>query len=156
MTKIAKTFAFDAAHCLPKLPEDHKCRRVHGHTYEVTIVLTGPVDATTGMIVDYADIASAWQAIHDQVDHRYLNDVPGLQTPTTEVLAAWICSQLSDYPAFVLVETHTSKDGHVESHASTLVECVRVKESTTTWCEVINNEIIGKRKTWSPMPAVTG
>ncbi len=86
---LAKRFTFDAAHCLPKLPAGHKCQRLHGHTYEVEIVCRGNADAR-GFVVDYDEIASVWRHIHDKLDHRYLNEIPGLETPSTEHLVAWM------------------------------------------------------------------
>lgn len=112
---ISKTFDFDAAHWLPKVPEGHKCKRLHGHTYRVEIRLTGPLDER-GMVVDYAEIAEAWQPLHDALDHRCLNEVPGLENPTTEVLVAWLLNRLrGHWPVFLLA--------------------VRVYESSTTYCE---------------------
>lgn len=113
--RIAKTFDFDAAHHLPRVHHDHKCHRMHGHTYRVEIVLEGEPDAR-GMVRDYEEIAIAWRCIHDLVDHRVLNDLPGLANPTTEILAPWIFGLMSKaLPEVVLV---------------------RVYESATTWCEV--------------------
>jgi 6-pyruvoyltetrahydropterin/6-carboxytetrahydropterin synthase len=129
MTTIAKTFTFDAAHFLPGVPDDHKCRRTHGHTYEVTIVLQGPVDARTGMIVDYQDIANAWREIHDVIDHRLLNDIIGLENPTTELLAPWILHRLN-------------RSAYLAGRGGgSLVKRVRVKESSTTWCEVTQADL---------------
>jgi len=111
---IAKRFTFDAAHHLPTVPADHKCHRMHGHTYEVELVFRGDIGAN-GFVVDYADIAEAWQPIHDALDHRVLNDVPGLEIPSTEILAAWILDRLSIWNQLVRV---------------------RINESSTTWCEM--------------------
>lgn len=129
---IAKRFEFDAAHQLHNLPDDHKCRRMHGHTYKVEIVLEGDPDPHTGMIVDYADIATAWQVIHDKLDHRYLNDVPGLEIPTTEVLAVWIMAHL---------DPEIGTRHVVGALRVPLLQRVRVKESTTTWCEVTRADV---------------
>lgn len=115
MVIIAKTFDFDAAHFLPNVPEGHKCRRLHGHTYRVEVQLQGEVDGR-GMVVDYAEISRAWESIHAALDHRLLNDVPGLENPTTEHLAPWILERFVG----ALPET----------------VAVRVYESSTTWCEV--------------------
>jgi 6-pyruvoyltetrahydropterin/6-carboxytetrahydropterin synthase len=114
---VAKHFTFDAAHFLDRLPPEHKCHRMHGHTYRVEIQVTGEVDEN-GFVVDYALIEEAWRTLMDQLDHRVLNDVVGLRNPTTENLAAWILARLG------LLATH-------ERHLR-----VRVYESATTWCEV--------------------
>lgn len=92
-TTIEKTFDFDAAHALTFLPETHKCHRMHGHTYRVTVVCEGEPDAN-GMLIDYAEIAAAWAPIHDVLDHRTLNNIPGLECSTTERLAEWVMIRL--------------------------------------------------------------
>lgn len=111
---IAKQFDFDAAHWLPHVPDGHKCKRIHGHTYRVEVICEGELDHR-GMVLDYAEIAAAWQPIHDVIDHRTLNDVPGLSNPTTEVLAPWL----------------------LERFVASVPQCVavRVYESSTTYCE---------------------
>lgn len=96
--EISKRFTFDAAHFLPHVAEGHKCGRVHGHTYAATIVCgasVGVVALRKGMVVDYAEIAEEWKAVvYEVIDHRLLNDVSGLENPTTEVLAPWIYHRL--------------------------------------------------------------
>ncbi len=112
--RISKEFGFDAAHFLPKVPAGHKCGRLHGHTYKVYVVCEGETDER-GMIVDYAEIEAAWLPIHAVIDHRCLNDVPGLENPTTETLAPWILDRFKR----TIWQT----------------VAVRVYESDTTWCE---------------------
>lgn len=92
--EIFKTFSFDAAHRLEHLPEGHKCRRLHGHTYTVTIFCEGPVDPKTGWVMDFADIKQAMSPLLKQLDHHYLNDIPGLELSTTERLAEWMWAKL--------------------------------------------------------------
>jgi 6-pyruvoyltetrahydropterin/6-carboxytetrahydropterin synthase len=92
--EIFKEFTFEAAHRLPSVPEGHKCGRLHGHSFQVALHIRGMVDHTAGWIVDFADVKSAFQPIHDQLDHRYLNEVGGLENPTTENLARWIWKRL--------------------------------------------------------------
>lgn len=87
---ITKTFTFDSAHYLPHVPAGHKCGRMHGHTYRVTIEISGAPGAATGWLCDFADIAAAWKPIEDAVDHRLLNEVEGLDNPTSEALAPWL------------------------------------------------------------------
>ncbi|OLC25260.1 MAG: 6-carboxytetrahydropterin synthase QueD [Thaumarchaeota archaeon 13_1_40CM_4_48_7] len=94
--EIFKEFTFEAAHLLPNVPVDHKCRRLHGHSFYVEVHLRGSVDAVSGWIMDFADIKKAFQPIHDQLDHRYLNDIEGLSNPTSENLARWIWHQLQE------------------------------------------------------------
>ncbi len=90
---ISKTFTFEAAHRLPNVVFGHKCGRLHGHSYRVDIALSGPC-GPSGMVMDFYDISTAFAGLHDQLDHRYLNDVVGLENPTSEVLAQWIWNQL--------------------------------------------------------------
>lgn len=111
---ISKTFDFDAAHHLPNVPDGHKCKRLHGHTWYVDVVLQGEVDER-GMVRDYAEIAAAWAPIHAMLDHRYLNEVEGLENPTTEVLAPFIANALFDaLPELVRVRVYESKDTYCE------------------------------------------
>lgn len=93
-TKIWKRFRFEAAHRLPHVPADHKCARLHGHSFRAYVVLRGNPDDESGWIVDFADVAAAWAPLHDALDHRYLNEVPGLENPTTENLARWVYTRL--------------------------------------------------------------
>lgn len=92
--EIFKIFTIEAAHRLPHLPEDHKCRRLHGHSFKVEIHVSGPIRPVEGWVQDFADIARAFQPLFDQLDHRYLNDIPGLENPTSENLARWIWQRL--------------------------------------------------------------
>jgi 6-pyruvoyltetrahydropterin/6-carboxytetrahydropterin synthase len=77
--ELRKTFQFEAAHLLPHLPEDHKCRRLHGHSFQVEVVVAGEVDAKLGWVMDYAEITQAFQPLWKQLDHYYLNEIPGLE-----------------------------------------------------------------------------
>lgn len=88
--ELSCTFGFEAAHLLPHVPEGHKCRRLHGHSYRVTVTVSGEVDAGAGWVVDFAELAHVWRPLHQALDHRYLNDIEGLQNPTSELLAVWI------------------------------------------------------------------
>jgi 6-pyruvoyltetrahydropterin/6-carboxytetrahydropterin synthase len=88
--ELRKTFQFEAAHLLPHLPETHKCRRLHGHSFRVDVAVAGECDPELGWLMDYAEIAAAFHPIWQQLDHRYLNEIPGLENPTSEKVAAWI------------------------------------------------------------------
>lgn len=92
--ELRKTFQFEAAHLLPHLPESHKCRRLHGHSFQAEVVVAGECDPKLGWLIDYADIAEAFAPLHRQLDHRYLNEVPGLENPTSENIALWIWNRL--------------------------------------------------------------
>jgi len=92
--ELRKTFQFEAAHLLPKLPKSHKCRRLHGHSFKVDIVVAGECDTRLGWLMDYADIAAAFKPLLEKLDHRYLNEIPGLKNPTSEEIAVWIWRKL--------------------------------------------------------------
>jgi 6-pyruvoyltetrahydropterin/6-carboxytetrahydropterin synthase len=94
MMEIFKVFKFDAAHRLPAVPEDHKCTRLHGHSFRVEIHIRGAVSRQTGWVMDFAEIAAAFQPLIDCLDHKYLNDIEGLENPTSENLARWIWQRL--------------------------------------------------------------
>jgi 6-pyruvoyltetrahydropterin/6-carboxytetrahydropterin synthase len=92
--ELRKSFQFEAAHLLPHLPETHKCRRLHGHSFRVEIVLAGECDAKLGWLMDYAEIKAVFSPIWEKLDHHYLNEIRGLENPTSENVAAWIWQQL--------------------------------------------------------------
>ena len=92
--ELRKTFQFEAAHLLPLLPKAHKCRRLHGHSFSVEIVVAGECDPKLGWLMDYADITAAFKPIWEKLDHYYLNGIPGLENPTSEQLAIWIWQRL--------------------------------------------------------------
>jgi 6-pyruvoyltetrahydropterin/6-carboxytetrahydropterin synthase len=92
--EIFKQFSIEAAHWLPNVPADHKCRRMHGHSFQVQVYVAGPVDSRLGWVMDFAEIKAAFALVKDQIDHRCLNEVPGLENPTSENLARWIWRQL--------------------------------------------------------------
>ena len=93
--EIFKEFRFEAAHRLPNLPATHKCSRLHGHSFRVEIHIRGDIDPTLGWVRDFADLNTAFRPLYDQLDHNYLNDIPGLENPTSEVLARWIWDHLA-------------------------------------------------------------
>lgn len=92
--EIFREFTFEAAHRLPNLPADHKCSRLHGHSFRVAVHITGPLMQREGWVMDFADVKRAFQPLYDQLDHNYLNDIAGLENPTSEVLAKWIWDRL--------------------------------------------------------------
>ncbi|MFM1767657.1 MAG: hypothetical protein RJA22_186 [Verrucomicrobiota bacterium] len=92
--ELRKTFQFEAAHLLPRLPKSHKCRRLHGHSFRVEIVVCGELDPKLGWVMDYGAISDAFKPIWRRLDHHYLNEIPGLENPTSENLAAWIWKRL--------------------------------------------------------------
>jgi 6-pyruvoyltetrahydropterin/6-carboxytetrahydropterin synthase len=88
--KITQAFTFEAAHHLPHVPDTHRCRRLHGHSYRVELTIAGEVDPHTGFVVDFFDVEAAFHPILAQLDHYLLNDVAGLENPTAENIAVWI------------------------------------------------------------------
>jgi len=91
---LVHEFKFEAAHRLPRVPEGHKCARLHGHSFKVELAFVGPVNPDTGWFIDFSDLEDAWKPIHNVLDHNYLNEVPGLENPTSEVLAGWIWQRM--------------------------------------------------------------
>jgi len=92
---IFKEIHVEAAHRLPHVPPGHKCARLHGHSFRIAIHVSGELDPELGWVQDFADLKAALQPVHAALDHRYLNDVPGLENPTSENLAVWIWQRLS-------------------------------------------------------------
>jgi 6-pyruvoyltetrahydropterin/6-carboxytetrahydropterin synthase len=92
--EIFKVFTIEAAHRLPHVPAGHKCGRLHGHTFQIEVHVQGPLDPKLGWIIDFADIKSAFKPIEEQIDHHYLNDVEGLENPTSENVARWVWKNL--------------------------------------------------------------
>ncbi len=106
-------FSLAAGRRLTGVPEDHPCARVHGHTFRVRLVVTGAVNPTTGFVMDFADVQHAFAPVYDALDHRFLNDIHGLENPTSERLAVWIWDHLvASLPGLSAVEiTETGSSG---------------------------------------------
>ena len=112
--EIFREFTFEAAHRLPNVPAGHKCARLHGHSYRVEVHVRGPVDAELGWVMDFGDLKAAFARLHERLDHHYLNEVAGLENPTSENLARWIWDRLSpDLPLSVVVVRETCTSGCV-------------------------------------------
>jgi 6-pyruvoyltetrahydropterin/6-carboxytetrahydropterin synthase len=111
--ELRKTFQFEAAHLLPHLPKSHKCRRLHGHSFKVELALAGECEPRLGWLMDYAAISEAFKPILQRLDHYYLNEIPGLENPTSENIAAWIWRRLKPRLPFltevVVAETCVSR-----------------------------------------------
>lgn len=111
-TEITRSFRFEAAHRLPNVPEDHKCARLHGHSFRASVTVGGPVDPKLGWIVDFASLDEAWRPFHELLDHRYLNEVEGLENPTSELLASFILERFevpgAEVVAVTVAETCTA------------------------------------------------
>ncbi|MFE4665171.1 6-carboxytetrahydropterin synthase QueD [Streptomyces sp. NPDC056716] len=110
--EIFREFTFEAAHRLPNVPEGHKCARLHGHSYKVIVHVEAPVDPELGWVMDFGDLKKAFKPIEAQLDHYYLNELEGLENPTSEVLARWIWERLKpilpDLSELTVRETCTS------------------------------------------------
>lgn len=94
--KIFKTFTFDSAHFLPNVPDGHKCKQLHGHTYRLTVFLEGDLDENLQWVMDFSDLKMVVDPILNLIDHKLLNEVEGLENPTCEAIAIWIWDKLSD------------------------------------------------------------
>lgn len=92
--EIYKEFQIEAAHRLPNVPPEHKCYRLHGHSFRVRVYISGTPDAESGWVMDFADISEAFAPLLAVLDHNYLNDIDGLENPTSENLARWIWGRL--------------------------------------------------------------
>ena len=114
-TRIGRTYRFESAHHLPHLPDGHKCRNLHGHNYRVEIVKQGKPDAR-GFVEDFAEVDAEIAPLIKMVDHRLLNEVPGLENPTAEVIAAWFFERIAN------------------------CESVRVWENDDCWAEVTSRD----------------
>jgi 6-pyruvoyltetrahydropterin/6-carboxytetrahydropterin synthase len=92
--RLVHEFRFEAAHRLPKVAPGHKCARLHGHSFRVELAVGGPVDEETGWYIDFQRLFDAWKPLHEELDHHYLNDIRGLENPTSELLARWIWTRV--------------------------------------------------------------
>lgn len=110
--RLSKTFDFEAAHDLPTFPDGHKCRRLHGHSFKIDVVVEGDVEPAKGYLLDYGDIKKAAEPVIDLLDHRYLNEIAGLENPTAENVSRWIWQRLKPalpmLAAVIVRETCTS------------------------------------------------
>ena len=92
--EVFRVFQIEAAHRLPNVPAGHKCARMHGHSFRIEVHVHGPVGRETGWVMDFADLRKAFQPLFDRLDHHCLNDIEGLENPTSENLARWIWQRL--------------------------------------------------------------
>jgi 6-pyruvoyl tetrahydropterin synthase/QueD family protein len=92
--ELSKEFTFEAAHSLPHVPAGHKCARLHGHSFRVQVSVRGPVNPKTGWLMDFAELKAKFRPLEEQLDHRFLNEIPGLENSTSENIARWIWQRL--------------------------------------------------------------
>ena len=113
--RLTNEFRFEAAHRLPNVPPGHKCERLHGHSFKIELTVAGPVDPKTGWLFDFSVVEAAWKPLHDQLDHNYMNDIAGLENPTSELLSKWIWDRLKDkLPSLARVTVHETCDARCE------------------------------------------
>ena len=110
--EIYKKFSIEAAHWLPHVPAGHKCGRMHGHSFRIEVRVSGPVDPHLGWVMDFAEVKTAFKPVEERIDHRCLNEIEGLENPTSENLARWLWRALKpELPllsSIVVEETCTS------------------------------------------------
>lgn len=109
--KITQAFTFEAAHVLPNVPQGHRCRRMHGHSYRVELMLCGPVDPATGFVADFFDVEAAFAPLLAKLDKNCLNEVAGLENPTAENIAIWIWERgKASLPQLASVKVYETPD----------------------------------------------
>jgi len=115
MAKIARIYSFEAAHFLPHVPREHKCSRMHGHSYQVRVTLEGTINEK-GWVLDFYDLDTVVNVLVGSLDHRCLNDLPGLDNPTAENIAMWFKNGLSKHfaPDPVTVRVYETRDSYAE------------------------------------------
>ncbi|HEY8077994.1 MAG TPA: 6-carboxytetrahydropterin synthase QueD [Labilithrix sp.] len=113
--RLVKEFRFEAAHRLPNVPAGHKCQRLHGHSFKIEITVAGPVNPHTGWFIDYDELSRVWDPLHDKLDHNYMNEIPGLENPTSENLAKWLWDAMKPkLPALAQVTVFETCDARCE------------------------------------------
>lgn len=108
--RLSRDFRFEAAHFLPRVPDDHKCRRMHGHSYQVRVTVEGEIDPALGWLVDFAAVDAVVDPLVARLDHRVLNDIDGLDNPTSEVLAVWLWRALEGRLPLAEIEVAETAD----------------------------------------------
>jgi len=104
---IFKEFTFDSAHSLPNVPEGHKCKAIHGHTYRLKVIIEGDLDSHLGWVMDFSDLKNIVKPVIDQIDHKYMNELEGLKNPTCEAIAIWLWDRIKpDLPLLKEIELH--------------------------------------------------
>ena len=112
MTELYQEFTFDAAHRFPSAPQDYQ-RGLHGHSFTARVVLRGEVDARTGFVADLGSLEARCQALRRELDHKFLNDIAGLENPSLEHIARWIWQRLKpELPALARVEVRRESQRH--------------------------------------------
>jgi len=119
IVRLTKRFGFEASHSLPTFPQGHKCRRMHGHSFRFDVVVEGEVDPAKGYLIDYGQIKSAAGPLAKGLDHTTLNEVEGLENPTSENLCKWLWDRLKPaLPQLSAVIVHETCASHCEYRGS--------------------------------------
>jgi len=117
--KITQAFSFEAAHFLPNVPPQHRCHRMHGHSYRVLLKIDGPLDAKTGFVADFFDLEAAFGPLLAKLDHHCLNEIEGLENPTAEIIAIWIFERVkAALPQLAHVTVYETSDCFAEYDGS--------------------------------------
>ncbi len=107
IVELTKEFRFEAAHSLPQVPAGHKCGRMHGHSFRVEVTIRGAVDPRTGWLMDFGELKEKFGPLEEQLDHRLLNEVAGLENSTSENIARWIWVRLKrEVPLLFEITVH--------------------------------------------------
>jgi 6-pyruvoyltetrahydropterin/6-carboxytetrahydropterin synthase len=113
--RLVRDYRFEAAHRLPRVAPGHKCERLHGHSFKIEVMVQGPVDPDSGWFIDYGILDELWEPLHAALDHRYLNEIEGLENPTSELLARWIWLRLKPtLPSLARITVHETCDARCE------------------------------------------
>jgi 6-pyruvoyltetrahydropterin/6-carboxytetrahydropterin synthase len=105
--ELSKEFRFEAAHRLPMVPPGHKCHRLHGHSFRVEVTVAGEMDPATGWLMDFADVTARVAPLVRELDHRTLNEIPGLENATSEMLCHWLWARLAPaLPGLAAISVH--------------------------------------------------
>ena len=91
--ELKQQFRIESARFLPNLPKSHPCSKIHGHSFKIILKLVGPLDPKIGWVLDYQKISETMAPLLLRLDHQILNEVEGLENPTSELLAKWIYDQ---------------------------------------------------------------
>ena len=111
---IYKSFSFDSAHYLPRVPAGHKCGGMHGHTYTLKVFISGVPEPHSGWILDYTDLKKEINPLIDMLDHKILNDIPGLENPTSEQVSIWLWDKIKPvFPGLIRIELNETPSSGV-------------------------------------------
>lgn len=105
--QIFKQFTFDSAHFLPNVPDGHKCKEIHGHTYKMIVYMEGDIEADSGWLMDFGDLKKIIEPIVKSIDHKFLNKIEGLENPTCEMMTIWLWNKIKpNLPSLTKIELH--------------------------------------------------